>query len=382
MKTGRTRIVHVATRFLAAGSEHAIGDIVHALPTDRYEHILVVGREHDPTAIQTLCGDGVELVVAPSLIRRPHPIRDARAFMEIATILRRYRPAILHTIQSKSGIIGRLAGRATHVPVIVHTVAMANFGSGFNPILSRVFRTAEGAAARWTDQFFIFGSDLEDRFVHAGVGGADQYEILRSVVDPEPFRRASAEGGMVARSALGIPSQASVVLFAASLDRRKGTHELPAYFAALKGLVPEAHLLVAGDGPLGVHLAEELDRRGLQLDVTMLGFTDRLPEVMAAADCLVGLSRAEGLSTVFLFAAATGLPFVSYDVDGSAELIRMGADGAIVPLGATEQAAALTRSAIERGRGDSVELPEWSRAVVHAQYRAAFERLRSAASLP
>jgi glycosyltransferase involved in cell wall biosynthesis len=382
MKTGRTRIVHVATRFLAAGSEHAIGDIVHALPADQYEHILVVGPEHDPAAIKNLCGDGVELVVAPSLIRRPHPIRDARAFMEIATILRRYRPAILHTVQSKSGIIGRLAGRATQVPVIAHTVAMANFGPGFNPVMSRVFRTAEGVAARWTDQFFIFGSDLEDRFVRAGVGRPAQYEILRSVVNPEPFRRACRESRLAARAELGVPYQASVVLFAASLDRRKGTHEVPAYFTALKGLVPGAHLLVAGDGPLSVQLAEELDRRGLLSDVTMLGFTNRLPEMMAAADCLVGLSRAEGLSTVFLFAAATGLPFVSYDVDGSAELIRMGADGAIVPLGATEEAAVKTQAAFTRGRATEIDLPDWSRDVVHEQYRAAFERLRSPVARP
>jgi glycosyltransferase involved in cell wall biosynthesis len=302
--------------------------------------------------------------------------------MEVATILRRYRPAILHTIQSKSGIIGRLAGRATQVPVIAHTVAMANFGPGFNPVMSRVFRTAESFAARWTDQFFIFGLDLENRFVRAGVGRADQYEVIRSVIDPEPFRRASAEGGPVARAALGVPTASNVALFAASLDRRKGTHELPSYFAALMELVPEAHLLVAGDGPLGVEVAEEMDRRGLSPHVTMLGFTNRLPEVMAAADCLVGLSRAEGMSTVFLFAASTGLPFVSYDVDGSAELIRIGADGAIVPLGSIQEAAVMTRSAIERGRGDPIDLPEWSRTVVHAQYRAAFERLRLAGTRP
>jgi glycosyltransferase involved in cell wall biosynthesis len=374
MTDGRTRIVHIATRFLAAGSEHAVGDIIHALPSDLYEHVLVVGREHDRNSVRTLCGD-VEMVVAGSLVRRPDPIRDVRAVVELAALLRRYRPAILHTIQSKSGILGRVAGRVTRVPAIVHTVAMANFGPGFNPVLGRVFCVAEGAAARWTDQFFVFGSDLRDRFTRAGIGRPNQYKIIRSVVDPEPFRRASAAGAMQARASLAVPETASVVLFAGSLDRRKGAHELPAYFAALQRLVPGAHLLVAGDGPLRTYLSQELERRGLLPNVTMLGFTDRLPEAMAAADCLVGLSRAEGLSTVFLFAAAVGTPFVSYDVDGPGELTRMGAAGAIVPLGATGEAALATRAAIEQGRAQPVELPAWSRAVVHAQYRQAFARM-------
>lgn len=379
MTDGRTRIVHVATRFLAAGSEHAIGDIIHALPDDQYEHILVVGREHDPSSVRDLCGD-LELLIAPSLVRRPDPVCDARALLEIVALLGDYRPAILHTVQSKSGILGRLAGRVTRIPRVVHTVAMANFGPGFNPVLGRIYCTAERVTGRWTDQFLIFGADLRDRFTRAGIGRADQYRIIHSVADPEPFRQACAVGPSIARAKFGVPSEAHVVLFAGSLDRRKGVPELPGYFTALKRVVPGAHLLVAGDGPLRTHLSRELDRRGLQPDVTMLGFTDRLPEAMAAADCLVGLSRAEGLSTVFLFAAVTGTPFVSYDVDGPAELIRMGADGTIVPLGAAGEAAIMTASAFERGRGHPVELPEWSRAVVHAQYRQAFERLRGSST--
>jgi glycosyltransferase involved in cell wall biosynthesis len=222
----------------------------------------------------------------------------------------------------------------------------------------------------------VFGTDLRDRFTKAGIGREDRYEVIRSVVDVQPFRGGATSDRAAMRAALDLPVTAPIVLFAGSLDQRKGAFELPRYFARVKDIAPDAHLVVAGEGPARSFLVERFARLGLGADVTLLGFTPRLPEVIAAADCLIALSSAEGLATVLLLAAAAGTPFVSYEVDGPRELITLGATGDVVALGDWRAAARATCVSFGRGRPVPIELPSWSRSVVYAQYRAVFDRLR------
>jgi glycosyltransferase involved in cell wall biosynthesis len=114
----------------------------------------------------------------------------------------------------------------------------------------------------------------------------------------------------------------------------------------------------------------------------MLGFTDRLPLVMAAADCLVMLSSAEGLATVLLHAAAAGTPFVSYEVDGPGELLALGARGAVVPLADLDAAVERTADMIRAGRGPQLDLADWAPDEVRRRYSEVFRRLIEAKATP
>jgi glycosyltransferase involved in cell wall biosynthesis len=367
-----TRIVHVATRFLASGTERAIADIVAALPAPGFEHVLIVGRDHDPVSIRTLCGD-IQVIVSPRLVRRPDPLQDPLTTAHLTRTIRRLRPTILHTIQSKSGILGRVAGRLAGVQAFVHTVNMANFGAGFHPLLSVVYANAERLVGTWTDRFPVNGTELRDRYLRAGIGSQEQYVMIRSSVDPGPFRAAANEGMGVARARLGLRVDPPTILFAGSLDERKGALDLPQFLVAVRKRVPDATLVVAGDGPLRAELERRVQERGLASAVRFLGFTAQVPEAMTAADCLVMLSRAEGLATVLVQAGAAGTPFVSYDVDGPAELIDLGAVGCVVPRGDLEAAAAATGAMLCAVPSGRLALDEWAPDEVRRRYRAVFE---------
>jgi glycosyltransferase involved in cell wall biosynthesis len=369
-----TLIAHVATRFLESGSERSIADVIAALPGPDWEHVLLVGPEHQPDSIRRLCGH-IQVEVIAHLLRRPDPIADPRALRELHVVLRSLRPDVLHTIQSKSGILGRAAGRSIGVPVRVHNVVMANFGPGFHPMTSAVYRTAERTAARWTHHFVVNGTDLRDRFIAGGIAGMRRATLIRSSIDTSPFRAAADTGRSAARSRLGLPLEPPIVLFASSLDERKGVRDLAACFGRIRERTPAAHLVIAGEGPLRPVVERELVGRGLTGAATLLGFTSRLPDVMTAADCLLMLSRSEGLATVLLHAMAAGRPFVSTAVDGPAELLRLGASGRIVPMGNWRAAAAAVVEALEQPSPAPLELPEWRPEVVQQRYRDLFAGL-------
>jgi glycosyltransferase involved in cell wall biosynthesis len=366
-------IAHVTTRFLGGGSERSLGDVVHALPT--HQHVLLVGRDHDASRIRALIGD-VRTIVVPTLVRQPNPILDAQAAMALRRTIGDLRPDLVHTIQSKAGILGRAAARWARVPIVVHSVVMANFGRGFSPLGSQVYRAAERLAASWTTEYIVCGIDLRDRFLRAGIASPGQYTVIRSSVDAEAYRSRSAAGRSANRAALGLPVEGRAVLFAGALESRKGGGDLPAFLAELRRTNPDVTLLIAGVGPLKHRMEARFQALGVGSSVRFLGYTERMPEVFAASDCLVMLSRAEGLATVLVQAIGSGVPFVSYQVDGPRELIARGAVGSVVRSGDLAAAAReVSRMLAGRPRDAGVDLSEWDPAEVARRYRAFFDRL-------
>jgi glycosyltransferase involved in cell wall biosynthesis len=78
-------------------------------------------------------------------------------------------------------------------------------------------------------------------------------------------------------------------------------------------------------------LVEETRRRGLGDRVHFAGYRDDIAEVLAALDVVVLTSLWEGLPRVLVQAATTGVPSVTFDVEGAHEIVRDGVTGYVVP---------------------------------------------------
>jgi glycosyltransferase involved in cell wall biosynthesis len=369
----RSLVVHVTTRFIGSGAERSIADIIAACTAPEFEHVLIVGRDHQPESIRTLCGE-IQVIALRNLIRQPNPMRDMLAFRDLVRTFRHLRPDIVHTIESKAGILARAAGRFIRVPIIVHSSVIANVGREIYPIMSPIYLMLERLAARWTDQYLVNGLEVRERNLRAGIGEKNRYEVIRSSVDSNLFREAS-ENRVAARQGLGLPLGVPIVLFAGHLDQRKGAAQLPLFFEALRTDTPDALLVIAGEGPLRKQIESEFRNLRLADAVVFLGFTPRLPDAMAAADCLVMLSRAEGMATILVHAAASGTPFVSYAVDGPGELIGLGAKGVVTRIGDWRGAAALTAQMLRTPPYAPMALEEWAPSEVRRRYRRVFNRL-------
>ncbi len=149
----------------------------------------------------------------------------------------------------------------------------------------------------------------------------------------QPLPRAQA------RQALGLPSDAPVLVGVGGLVERKGFHRVIELLPALRERCPGLrYLIVGGPGPEG-DLEAELRRQvatlGLADAVHFLGPLppDRVREPLSAADVFVLATRNEGWANVFLEAMACGLPVVTTDVGGNAEVVCRPELGTVVPFG-------------------------------------------------
>jgi glycosyltransferase involved in cell wall biosynthesis len=122
----------------------------------------------------------------------------------------------------------------------------------------------------------------------------------------------------------------------ARLQPEKGVASFLKAAARVAPQFPEAHFVVAGDGPFQqelVALTEDLD---LGSRVHFLGFRSDASALMRSLDVLVAPSLTEGSPLVTLEAMAAGVPVVASAVGGIPDQIRHDKEGLLVPPGDTD----------------------------------------------
>jgi glycogen synthase len=128
-----------------------------------------------------------------------------------------------------------------------------------------------------------------------------------------------------ARERLDWSRDRPIVLAVRRLTRRMGLENLIEAMKEVREKVPEALLLVAGQGPLAGTLAARADSLGLENNVRFLGFVsdEELPLAYRAADLTVVPTVAlEGFGLITVESLAVGTPVLVTPVGGLPEVVR------------------------------------------------------------
>jgi phosphatidylinositol alpha-1,6-mannosyltransferase len=129
-----------------------------------------------------------------------------------------------------------------------------------------------------------------------------------------------------------------IVLCVSRLVPRKGQDTLIRAWPAVRGAIPDARLLLVGDGPYRGELNRLADGLGVTGSVTFTGSVPDLAGFYAASDVFAMPCRTrragldvEGLGIVYLEASAAGLPVIGGDSGGAPDAILDGETGYVVP---------------------------------------------------
>lgn len=200
-----------------------------------------------------------------------------------------------------------------------------------NPVLQPRLARALKAAAR----VFAVSDSLRRLAIELGVDPA-KTEVVGNGVDTRLFHPVDRAA---ARARFGLPDSAHVLITVGGLVERKGMHRVIECLPALIQHYPDLHYLIVGggspEGDMRADLDAQVARLGLSGHVHFLGTLepDELKWPLSAADVFVLATRNEGWANVFLEAMACGLPVVTTDVGGNAEVVCRGELGSIVPFG-------------------------------------------------
>lgn len=191
------------------------------------------------------------------------------------------------------------------------------------------------APSRWVKNFLL------EHGVTAPV------EVVPTGVEEETFTPGSSAA---ARAALGLPEGKPTLLYAGRLDREKNIELILDAFVHVSASIPEARLLLAGQGSERSRL-EALARRSCAGGrVIFLGSKPReeLPAVYRAADLFIFASQTETQGLAVAEAMACGLPVVAARAPGVDEMIRDGETGVLTKPDPGEMADAAIRLLLDR----------------------------------
>jgi phosphatidyl-myo-inositol dimannoside synthase len=140
------------------------------------------------------------------------------------------------------------------------------------------------------------------------------------------------------RTELGLEDK-KIIISVGRLVHRKGQDKLIEAFPTIVREIPNAHLLIVGEGPYRAHLEKLVEKLSLKANVTFVGriFYDDLPSYLSASDVFVMPSRSrffglevEGLGIVYLEASACAIPVVAGISGGAPDAVQEGITGLCV----------------------------------------------------
>lgn len=143
---------------------------------------------------------------------------------------------------------------------------------------------------------------------------------------------------MQKRKELGLQDK-KIIISVGRLVHRKGQDNLIQAMPAVLKKIPNAHLLLVGEGPYRKHLEKLVMKSSLEQNVTFAGriMYDKLPSYLSAADLFAMPSRSrffglevEGLGIVYLEASACGIPVVAGNSGGAPDAVLEGVTGLCV----------------------------------------------------
>lgn len=146
MENRNIKVLRITNRFNLGGPTYNVAYLSKYLDAP-YETKLIGGMKDESEASSEYILDqiGVEREVITEMRRSINPFQDIIAYRKIRSIIREYKPDIVHTHAAKSGTLGRLAAIHEKVPIVLHTFHGHVFHSYFGTFKTSIFKTIE----RW-----------------------------------------------------------------------------------------------------------------------------------------------------------------------------------------------------------------------------------------
>ena len=315
------RIVHVITRLLKAGAEENTLATCIYQANEGDQVYLLFGDEFDVSLVDEAESNGITCIEIPCMVHPINPASDSRAILALREYIAKIQPDILHTHQSKAGILARLASVGKNTTVI-HTVHIVPF-ENTSAFRKWMYIASEWLCAKFTDQFIDVSSGTRDTYLKYSIGKLNNHEVVYSGMAVEKFSKFRNTGDRRRKS-----NTFRVVMMAA-FQARKRHEELIVSIESVLKKNPEIELQFLGQGDTETQIKVLVRDLGLEKQVKFLGYVNDPENYIKEADLGVLVSEREGLPRVLVQFMATGVPVVSTWLPGIEEIVQNNINGIV-----------------------------------------------------
>jgi glycosyltransferase involved in cell wall biosynthesis len=318
--------LHIDTARSWRGGQHQVLLTVLGLRARGHKAVLVA---HPDGELHRRASEGPDLVALA-----PRNEVDLSTAWKLSRVIRQWTPRVVHA----------------HDP---HAVAMAALALSFSSPTPRPrivasrrvdFHLQGHSFSRWkyrqVDLFIAASLAIRGILEHDGIP-ASRIVVVHDGIDVAKVERLPA---LDIHAEFWLPRGVPVIVNVGALVDHKGQRHLIDAMPHLLRAVPDAHLVIFGEGELRHALQRQIRELHLDKHVLLAGFREEVLRLVKSADLFVMSSVTEGLGSAVLDAMAMRLAVVATRAGGLPEAVTHGETGLLVdPAEPRELAGAIAR---------------------------------------
>jgi glycosyltransferase involved in cell wall biosynthesis len=334
----KPRVLHLTDSDVFGGAEQALLMLLTGLDRSRWDLMLA----HHPSRGLAPLVEGVTALNIPTLtlptMAPGYP--GVRRIPNFVTALRRLGPSIVHLhltwpLACQYALLGSWLARTPRIVATVHLY--------LNVEMNRRVAAQQRLITRVVDRYIAVSAHVRTKLVTELGWAPTKIDLVYNGVEvaadppmPSPALRAALRG----------TGDRPLILVPARLTPQKGHR----FLLEAATQLPDARVVLAGDGPERSELEALAHDRGLAEQVLFLGHREDVRDLLAVADVVVLPSLFEGFPLSLLEAMVAGTPVIATRIGGVDELVRDGCNGLLVePQDPEALAAAIRRLLEDRG---------------------------------
>ena len=275
--------------------------------------------------------DFVDQVFDVPFERSPFSPRNLRAYKQLKGIIDRGGYDVVHTNTPVGGIVGRLAAQKARKQgcQVLYTAHGFHFFQGGPRKSWLIYYPIEKFMCRFTDELITITEEdyalARNKFrvslshIHGIGANTDKYTLAA------PGERESL------RQELEIGEERKVILCTGELNANKNQITAIRAMEQVVQQLPEALLLLAGNGPTEEELRAAVREKGLEEHVRLLGYRTDLERYVKVSDLILSCSKREGMPLNIIEGMLCKKPVVASVNRGHKELVEPGVTGYLCP---------------------------------------------------
>ncbi|MDA3807453.1 MAG: glycosyltransferase [Thiomicrorhabdus sp.] len=311
------RIAQVTLSMGQGGIENLLIALAENQDAERYATYLYC-LDHGGELLTQIAALGV-----PTKVLGRRPGLDFKLILRLARAFKEDAIQLVHTHNEAAHFYGCLAARLARIPVI-NTEHSRHYVEGhWRRQLEKRFLSFLTAKLVTVSEELRRASIDQDRL------SAKKITVVSNGVDLARFSSIPLTEGLELKKALSFEPNNKIITIVARLNPIKNHDLLIKAFALVQQPLPEARLLIVGDGDLRANLQDVATKLTPPGMVVFLGDRSDVPVLLKMSDVLVLCSHREGLPLVLLEGMAAGVPIVVTEGANQSSLIQDWVTGCI-----------------------------------------------------
>ena len=293
-----------------AGTEIATYDLAgHLAKRGHQVHVITSLDEGLPTLSEEN-GFYIHRIEPPSV-----PLFGIIIFwMRMFNIVHKINPDVVHSQSLSFGVPSLAIKKIQEIPYII-------WGRGSDVYLpDRVIRLTIGSILRNADMSLALTYEMKSKMQKRCI---KDVEVISNGINLEMYENIWEKDENRVEN---------TIIFVGRLHPVKGVHYLIKAMDKVRGTIPNARLIIVGDGEERLRLENQVEELNLNGYVTFMGQLrrDMIPTTLRMAQIFILPSLSEGFPVVLLEAMASGLPIITTNVGGIPEIIEDEMNGYLV----------------------------------------------------